>query len=281
VSASGRDRLLGWLRLTHPFPSVLDGFVSGGVAVAAGAPFDLAVRVGGAMTLAQLGIGALNDVVDADRDAGRKPGKPIPAGLISPGAAGIAAGVLLAAGLVVAAVVRIELAALAAVVIAIGLAYDLRLKGTAWSWLPFAVGIPILPVFGWVGASGGLHPVFAILLPTAVAAGAALAIGNSAVDVERDTAAGGTSVAAVLGPRRATLLTAGLLALVAALATVSALAGGAGPPEIGALAAIAAMPVAATILAADRTPVAREWAWRIDALGLGALAVLWLRVVLS
>ena len=41
------------------------------------------------------------------------------------------------------------------VVLAIGYGYDLRFKGTAWSWLPFAVGIPLLPVFGWVGATGG------------------------------------------------------------------------------------------------------------------------------
>ena len=43
------------------------------------------------------------------------------------------------------------IAACRLVVIAIGLAYDLRLKGTAWSWLPFAVGIPILPVYRLAG----------------------------------------------------------------------------------------------------------------------------------
>ena len=32
-------------------------------------------------------------------------------------------------------------------------------KGTAWSWLPFAVGIPLLPVYGWLGAAGAL-PAF-------------------------------------------------------------------------------------------------------------------------
>ena len=55
------------------------------------------------------------------------------------------------------------------VVLAIGYGYDLAFKGTAWSWLPFAVGIPLLPVFGWLGATGGLPASFAVLLPVAVA----------------------------------------------------------------------------------------------------------------
>ena len=84
-------RLLGWVRLTHPFPSILDGVVSGATASLAGAPPDLAVRIGLAMTLLQLGIGTVNDVVDAPHDAGRKPGKPIPAGLVG-GRAALVAG---------------------------------------------------------------------------------------------------------------------------------------------------------------------------------------------
>ena len=35
------------------------------------------------MTALQVSIGALNDIHDAPDDAGRKPGKPIPAGLVS------------------------------------------------------------------------------------------------------------------------------------------------------------------------------------------------------
>src|SRR5580765_746158 len=77
-------RALGWIRLTHPFPSILDGLVSGAIAFLAGGVADEVVRVGLAMTALQLGIGTVNDVVDAPRDAGRKAGKPIPDGLVSP-----------------------------------------------------------------------------------------------------------------------------------------------------------------------------------------------------
>ena len=38
-------------------------------------------------------------------------------------------------------------------------------EGTAWSWLPFAVGIPILPVYGWLGATGSLPGLFHRLVP--------------------------------------------------------------------------------------------------------------------
>ncbi len=39
------------------------------------------------MTLLQFAIGTVNDLVDAPRDAGHKPGKPIPAGLVTRSAA--------------------------------------------------------------------------------------------------------------------------------------------------------------------------------------------------
>src|SRR6476660_3407010 len=75
--------LAGFVRLTHPFPSLLDGLVVAAVATVAGADAPTAVRLGIAMTALQASIGSLNDVVDAPRDAGHKPGKPISAGLVS------------------------------------------------------------------------------------------------------------------------------------------------------------------------------------------------------
>jgi 4-hydroxybenzoate polyprenyltransferase len=247
--------------------------------VVGGAPVDLAIRIGAAMTLIQLGIGVTNDVVDAPHDAGRKPGKPIPAGLVGVGAARTAAFVLFLAGIVAAWSVSPPLAALSVVVAAIGLAYDLRLKGTAWSWLPFAVGIPILPVFGWVGATGGIHKAFGVLVPAAVAAGAALAIGNALVDVERDRAAGRTSVAGRLGPPMASRVTATLLALVLIAALASAAAVGSSAPVLLGLLVAGGVPVLAAALAGGQDPSGREIAWRVEAVGLAVLAIAWIRAV--
>ena len=76
------------------------------------------------MTVVQFGIGALNDVVDAPRDAGRKPRKPIPAGVVDGGAARLFVVGAFATGLLLAASVRPDLVALTVVVIGVGLAYE-------------------------------------------------------------------------------------------------------------------------------------------------------------
>ena len=261
--------------------------MSGATASLAGASPDLAARIGLAMTFLQLGIGTVNDLVDAPHDAGRKPGKPIPAGLVSAGAARVAAVGLFVLGVGLAAVASPALAGGARVGVAIGLAYHLRLKGTAWSWLPFAVGIPILPVFGWLGAAGSLHPLFAVLVPTAVAAGAALAIANSTVDIERDRASGRTSVAARLGHRRAAWIAAGLYAFVtiAAVASLVATASAGGEstglqPWAVALTVAFGGSAASAALVTGEHPRRAETAWRIEALAIAGLAIVWIGLVL-
>jgi 4-hydroxybenzoate polyprenyltransferase len=271
--------LVGAIRLTHPFPSILDGIISGSIATLAGGSPPTAIRLGLAMVALQLGIGAVNDLIDAPRDAGLKPGKPIPAGLVSSGAAGQIALAALGVGLLLAVATGPLVAGLAVLVIAIGLAYDLRLKGTAWSWLPFAVGIPILPVFGWAGATDGLDPMFAVLVPAAAAAGAALAIANSLVDVERDRAAGVSSVAVALGEgtaRSVALLLLGGVAVAAALST-SVLGGG--PQATLIIGLVGIVPLLAAGLARAADPARRELAWRAQAIGLGLLAIAWIRAV--
>jgi 4-hydroxybenzoate polyprenyltransferase len=249
------------------------------VAALAGAPPPTAIRLGIAMTALQLGIGAVNDLVDAPRDAGHKPGKPIPSGLVSTRGAGLVATGAFLLGLVLAASFGPLVAGLAMLVIGIGLAYDLRLKGTPWSWLPFAVGIPILPVFGWSGATGGLAPMFAVLIPAAVAGGAALAIGNSFVDVERDRAAGVSSVAVALGERSARWVAIALLGGIAALGVASSFVLGAALPAIVVVALLGIVPVLAAASEGGAVPTRRELAWRVEAIGLGALAVVWIAAV--
>ena len=231
------------------------------------------------MTVVQFGIGALNDVVDAPRDAGRKPGKPIPAGLVAARAARVFVVLAFATGLLLAFSIRPLLAALTVVVIAIGIAYDLWAKGTMWSWLPFAIGVPILPVFGWVAAAGGLNSVFAVLIPCAVVAGAALAIGNALVDVERDRSAGISSVAIAAGPARAGAIAASGLVLVTAAAIATAVVAGTSVAATLVLAGAGIGAIAAASLGGRGTPRSREWAWRLEAAALAVLAVTWIASV--
>jgi 4-hydroxybenzoate polyprenyltransferase len=224
----------------------------------------------------QASIGALNDIVDAPRDAGRKAGKPIPAGLVSRRAAQAVVVAAAAVGLILTVPSGAATVALGVVVLAIGYGYDLYAKGTAWSWLPFAVGIPILPVFGWYGTTGELPPVFALLVPVAIVTGAALAIANARADMERDAAAGVDSVAIRLGRDRSWLLASGLLVAAAAVALVTLLAWGA--PVAAILGAGAGSAVIGIGIEAGRDdrPARLERAWELQAVGVGVLAAAWL-----
>ena len=246
------------------------------MATVAGGDASIAVRLGIAMTALQASIGSLNDVVDAPRDAGHKPGKPIPAGLVSTAAARVVVAVAAVLGLALSAPSGAWTVALAAVVLAIGYGYDLVFKGTAWSWVPFAVGIPLLPVFGWLGAAGTLPSSFAVLLPVAVVAGTGLAIANARADLERDTAAGVDSVAVRLGSERAWSVDAALMTVVVGAGIVTLAAVGA---PVGALAVAigAGCIVALGVAIGRRGDSARiERAWQLQAIGVGLLAAAWL-----
>ena len=186
----------------------------GAVAVAAGADPARALGLGVSMTALQASIGALNDIHDAPDDAGHKPGKPIPAGLVSVPAAWAVVVTGAALGIVLGTLADVRVGVLAVVVLLIGYGYDLVAKGTAWSWLPFALGIPLLPVYGWLGATGVLPSFFIALVPMTMLAGAALAIANARADLERDVAAGTVSVATRLGLEGSWRLHAALWSLV-------------------------------------------------------------------
>lgn len=269
-------RLGGLVRLTHPFPSLLDGVATAVFAALAGADLSTAVRLGLAVTALQASIGTLNDVIDAPRDAGHKPGKPIPAGLVSLATARVGVIVAAAVGLLLVVPSGLAVLALAVAILAIGYGYDRFAKGTAWSWLPFAVGIPLLPVFGWLGAAGTVPGSFAILLPAAVLAGAALAIANARADLDRDAAAGVVSVATTLGPDRAWTIGAILFGLVGGVAIGSLVATRTtGLPFVGAIVGIVVIS-AGTWFGRGDDARRRERAWEAQAVGVAILAAAWL-----
>jgi 4-hydroxybenzoate polyprenyltransferase len=242
-----------------------------------------AVRLGVAMTALQASIGILNDVVDAPRDAGRKPSKPIPAGLVEPRPARAGLVVAAAFGLALAAPSGPAVVAVAAVILAIGYAYDLRFKGTPWSWAPFAAGIPLLPVFAWLGAAGSLPSFMGRLVIVAVLAGAVVAISNARADVERDRAAGVASVATALGPERSWWLALALIVAILAVAAGPVLdavaAGSAATAALVGVIAGAGLLLGGAALGYRARPERRERAWELQAVGIAVLAVGWLGVV--
>jgi 4-hydroxybenzoate polyprenyltransferase len=272
-------RLGGLVRLTHPFPSLLDGGATLAIALLAGGrPLD-ALRLGAAMVALQASIGTINDLVDVPRDAGRKTGKPIPAGLVGLTTATLLALVAAAVGLVLSLPSGLATGVVAVAILGVGLLYDLWLRGTAWSWLPFALGIPLLPVFAWLGATGRVPELFLVLVPTAFISGAGLAIANALADVERDAEAGVRSVASHMGAAGAWTAHAMLQATVVAVAGASLLGAGAGMPLLLGAAGATVVLLAGVYLARGASAASRERGWELEAVGTALLAAVWIAAV--
>jgi 4-hydroxybenzoate polyprenyltransferase len=263
-------------RLVHPFPSILDGLIVAGVALLAGGALTTALRLGLSMTLLQFAIGVVNDIVDAPADAGHVPPKPIPAGLIERRQAAVPATTAALSGLALAAPSGPGLEALALVVLGIGLAYDLAAKGTPWTWVPFAIGIPILPIYGWLGSTGALPPFAAVLVLMAVLTGAGLAIANSRADLETDTEAGTTSVATVLGPERSWWAEAALMVAAIVVGVVSLGGSGFDPAPWALVSAGIGIVVAGLVLGRRSERRARVRAWEAQAVGAAIAAIGWI-----
>lgn len=228
------------------------------------------------MLALQASIGALNDVADRTTDALAKPAKPIPSGDVSPGLAKVVAAAGAAAGIGLAALSGPATVALAAAILLVGYGYDLRFKGTSWSWLPFAVGIPLLPVFAWLGSRGDLPDAFGVLIPAAVAAGAALAIANARADFERDVASGTGSVAITLGLERAWRTHAALWLAVVGLAVGSLVLRLAPGIALAATAATGGLLLAGVALGRGGDAARRERAWELQAVSVALLGAAWL-----
>jgi 4-hydroxybenzoate polyprenyltransferase len=274
-----RDTLVGIARLVHPFPSILTAVLTVALALMAGGDSSTVARLGLGMLAIQFAIGAFNDLADADRDAGVKRSKPIPGGQVSPASARVVGVVAVATGLALAASVNRGALVLAALGAGVGIVYDLRLKGTPLSWLPFAVGIPLLPVFAWLGASGVLPAAILVATVVAFPAGAALALANELPDIERDEQAGLSTLSQLLGRRSAWAIGATLHAVVGLSAALGfqALDGRADLwPAL--LAALGLLGVG-VLLGAGTSVARRQRAWEVQAIAIGVLAAVWLAAV--
>lgn len=246
----------GYLVLPHAVPVIIVMLATAAFALIAASGWPGSVRMAcllGAMFGGQLAIGATNDLVDADLDAAAKPSKPIPAGLVSrQGALAVVAGGL---ALLVACSLRFSLLAfgLCAIGTGTGIAYSLAFKRTAWSWVPYLIALPLLPIWVWAALSSVPAGIFAIY-PIGAPAVVAVQIAQSLPDVAGDRQAGVRTLAVALGERRARLVCWGAVLLAAALATALAPSLTAHPARVWIAAALAAALVAANALIGARNP---------------------------
>ncbi len=221
TTPSLRQRLGGVGRLMHPFPTVMNTLATllfASLALGEWPEARTAVPLVGAIFGSQAAIGIANDLADRALDRVTKGGKPLAAGLVSP----LVAALVLALALILAGVGAAAFGpaslALVALGTGIGLAYDLWLKRTALSWLPYLLAIPLEPIWVWV-ALGRFTPRLLWLYPLGAALLLALHLANALADWRGDTDARVTGLVQRLGRRRAVALLWVAACLPAALAT--------------------------------------------------------------
>jgi 4-hydroxybenzoate polyprenyltransferase len=217
------------------------------------------------LVLTQMAIAFHNNWCDRDLDAATKPWRLIPRGELRAATARWIAWALFAVGLAVA----VPVGPLAFVAIAVGTAcgfvYDSGLKRTIWSFVPFCIALPTLPVAAFIVAGRAGAPLavaYVVGAPLVVA----IHLADALPDIARDRAFGLTTLGVRLGERRAYVACWLGVTLAGALALVFWPAGGRpGPLFAASLALLAAavaawrwprvhrvvVPIAAVALAAD------------------------------
>ncbi|MGI9155497.1 MAG: UbiA family prenyltransferase [Marmoricola sp.] len=206
----------------HPVPALAVAVLSGLLATAVDLPLARGVLVVAAVLTGQLSIGWCNDLVDAERDhVVRREDKPLGTGELPLTAARLAcaSAVVLTVPLSLACGVAAGLTHLGCV--AAAWAYNLRLKATIWSWLPYALAFGGLTVFvSLAQRSPALPPVW---MPVA---GALLGFGahvlNVLPDLSDDAATGVRGLPHRLGARPSRLLATAVLVLASVVIVVGA-----------------------------------------------------------
>jgi 4-hydroxybenzoate polyprenyltransferase len=209
------NRALTVLAMTHPMGVVVFGvcvlllcLIAQRDAIDPG----LCIRLTAAAMFAQATSGVINDILDLDLDRAAKPWRAFPAGLISRRGAWALAAALLALGVFAAALVSPVSFLLLVVGVAIGAAYSAGVKRTPFSWLPYLIAYPSLPVWVWV-STGDYRPsilaVYAIGAPLVVA----IHMVNQLRDFDADGRLGVRGLVQTLGKERATATCQTLVAI--------------------------------------------------------------------
>jgi 4-hydroxybenzoate polyprenyltransferase len=212
-----RHPALALVGSTHPGPTVAVTVVTVLLGAAAGLEVWRLVALGAAMLCGQVSVGLANDWLDADRDrASGRTDKPVARGEVSTATARGAAFGFLALALILT--VPLGLPALAAhgVFIASGWAYDLGLKGTVVSVLPYLVGFGALPLVATL-ALPAPQPATWWAIGAGAALGLAAHFANALPDLAADRATGVVGLPHRMGARASGVVTFAALAAASGL----------------------------------------------------------------
>ena len=165
----------------------------------------------------QLSIGWSNDYLDAERDVLTvRSDKPVASGAIKPRVVGMAAAVGLVSTSALSVLLGWPGGAVALLTVLSAWAYNLRLKATVLSWLPYALAFGLSPAIATMSASPPRWPA-----AWAIAAGSLLGVAahlaNVLPDLAHDVATGIRGLPHRLGARATALTATGLLLIASAV----------------------------------------------------------------
>ncbi len=246
AAAGGLRALLG---AAHLGPTMAVTVLAALLAAAQGLGAGRGVLLVAAVLVGQLSIGWSNDLIDQarDRSAGRAD-KPLVTGRGSVRAVRVACGAAALATVVLSLAVGVVAGLVHLGCVACGWSYNLGLKATVWSWVPYAGAFGGLTVFVAL-ADGSLPPWWWPVGAGLLGVGAHLV--NVLPDVEDDLATGVRGLPHVLGPRWIAPVAAVVLGLASGVTLV-----GASPPTAAAaaVAAVVAVLVALVVVGRGRVP---------------------------
>ncbi|MEV1050066.1 UbiA family prenyltransferase [Streptomyces sp. NPDC049887] len=214
---SARPSAAGLLKACHLLPAAVVTGLTAALAAAAGGrgPAGGALTVG-AVAAGQLSIGWCNDRADMGRDraSGRRD-KPLVTGEALPGVVAGAAIAALAVCVVLSAACGPVAGCVHVVAVAAAWSYNLHLKRTALSWLPYALSFALLPAFVTLALPGGPWPPL-WLMAAAGLLGTGAHFANVLPDIDHDLRTGVHGLPQRLGRRRSVCVAA-LLVLASSL----------------------------------------------------------------
>ena len=260
--------LAGLLRLAHPLPTLLNAIIAAALTTTAGGSTTQAALAAITMLGIHTSIGAMNDLLDQASDAGRAE-KPLVGGSVAPREARVMVVIAATAGLAAASALSFTSLLIAAAGATLGYLYNAGIKRTPISFLPFALGVALIPVFAWSAAGAQLPAAIATLCLIALPGGSALALQNALADRELDKSVGANGAVVRLGHQRTILLIAllhgftYLLLLVSAPTTASPV-----------LLAVGGLLLVVGVTLSTRLPRSlRQRGWEVSALALACCAI--------
>lgn len=227
------------------------------LAISAGVHGKSALLAAAVLT-GQLSVGWSNDAIDAPLDTrAARQDKPIATGAISRRAVALGAGLAVVATVPLSLALGVRAGGFHLAAVALAWSYNLGLKRTIVSPVPYALAFGLVPVVVAAMLPGSPDPVDLLVIAGA-AAGVAAHFANTVGDAVEDELTGVRGLPQRIGPAGSTVV-AGLFVALAALHVLDA----AGANALTVTAAVVAVAVAATLPLAVRRQDSRRLAFRL------------------